>query len=70
MIEFVCEGIATIDFFKPFHASGLFLYPLKNIRNLEVENYPLKTFRGYRKRSFAENGLIVRRKVSVYPTGN
>ena len=39
--------------FKPFHATGLFLYTLKISENLWIPD----VFRGYRKRPVAWNGL-------------
>ena len=39
--------------FNPFHATGLFLYPLKTSKNLRFSD----VFRGYRKRPMAWNGL-------------
>ena len=41
--------------FNPFHANGLFLYPLKKSENLWFSN----VFRGYRKRPVAWNGLLL-----------
>ena len=38
-----------------FHATGLFLHPLKTSKNLWFSD----VFRGYRKRSVAWNGLII-----------
>ena len=38
---------------KPFHATGLFLYPLKTLENQRFYD----VFREYRKRSVAWNGL-------------
>ena len=43
------------DFTNPFHATGLFLYPLKTWRKLEV----FWCFQRYRKRPVAWNGLII-----------
>ena len=40
---------------NPFHATGLFLYPLKRTENL----WFLDVFRGHRK-IMAQNGLITR----------
>ena len=38
---------------NPFHATGLFLFPLKTLENLWFSD----VFRGYRKRTVAWNGL-------------
>ena len=38
---------------KPFHATGLFRYPLKTSESLWFSD----AFRGYRKRPVARNGL-------------
>ena len=41
--------------FNPFHATALFLYPLKTAENLRF----CDVFKGYRKRRVAWNGLIM-----------
>ena len=48
--------------FNPFHATGLFLYPLKIWENLWFSDI----FRGYRKRTVAWNGLSKKNK-PYYP---
>ena len=49
----VLKGLRT-PIIKPFHATDLFLYPLKISKNLWFSD----VFKGYRKRSVACNGLI------------
>ena len=47
------KEIFCIKLFNPFHAIGLFLYPLKTSENLRF----FDVFRGYRKRPVAWKGL-------------
>ena len=49
---------------NPFHATGLFLYPLETSENLSLSD----DFRGYRKRPVALNGLIEAATESVLPS--
>ena len=64
--HFLCQKIVSMrnillstlnfrqyTFINPFHATGLFWYPLKTSENLWFSD----VFRGYRKRPVARNGL-------------
>ena len=52
MVVGICVTV-SLSFFKPFHATGLFLYPLKTSENFWFSD----GFRGYKNRPVAWNGL-------------
>ena len=54
--------LSLFCFVNTFHATGLFLYPLKTSENLWFSD----VFEGYRKRLVAWNGLIWERNLNSY----
>ena len=50
-----CHRLLNLIYINPFHATGLFRYPLKTSEKQRFSD----VFRGYRKRPAAWNGLIL-----------
>ena len=50
-----CHQLLNLSYINPFHATGLFRYPLKTSEKQRFSD----VFRGYRKRPATWNGLIL-----------